>query len=130
MLLVGALLTLGALASCARTHQLAAPPSADSPAAAPDWHATKIAQGSHRIMGYRTIDGRHRRFESTVRLVGDSLEFEAVAGGAGAERVVLPASEVAAVDMFAPQVSGILIAAVLVVTLVFVVYRVGAFSHF
>jgi hypothetical protein len=120
------LLALGALASCAMRRELVAPTAPYSTPAAPDWHATQIARSSHRILGYRTDDGVHHRFEGTVRLVGDSLEFDAIPGGADAARVIRPASEVVAVDMFAVSVPAVLITAALAVALAIVaVYWYG-----
>jgi hypothetical protein len=120
------LLALQTLSSCATHRELVAQPDVGASAGARDWHATEIARGSHRIVGYRLVDGTYQSSESKVRLVGDSLEFEAVTGRADAVRVVRPASEVAAVDLFAASPAGVLIAAALVVVLAMIaVYGYG-----
>jgi hypothetical protein len=108
------LLAAGALASCATYRDLVAHPAPGSSAGAPDWHATQVAQGSHRVLGYRTSDGAYHDFEGTVRLVGDSLQFRPVAGGSDKAPVVLPASEVTTIKLFATPAVGVLMAAALV----------------
>ncbi len=120
--MLAVLLVAGALASCSMHRELIGHPPADASAAGPDWHATQIARRSHRIWGYRTLDGVEHRCECTVRLNGDSLEFTPVSSDAEATHVVRPATDVSAVGLYRASAAGILIAGALALTLAMVAH--------
>jgi len=123
-------LVSGTLGSCAMHRELIAQPALDASTAAPDWSSTKIAKRPQRILGFRTVDGVYHRYESRVRLVGDSLEFTAVPR-AEPPRVVRSATEVSSVDLFSTSDVGFLLAVVVGYVVVgLALYITGAYSVF